>query len=535
MPDREARRPMPAEQAILWKPLHDPHYVVASLQPADGGRRKIFIRQQALSRAETLVRAHGRRACGILLGHRYQCPVTGSEFLVIESVAERDPVSDETDIARTIAEALAGLTSRHRSLHIGLPQRQPEVVGWYRGVPTVDPKPSPATAAVHDSLFRQPWQTTLVIAESPRSPGGAFFLHDAVNRCWFAAPFYELPDHSTKPPQPKPTVVSWPQYMTAESVALTATPVAELSDVAPAKPAGRSEATHHAVAGNGDRRGPLDAVDVPPLASAPEARATTPAPTPPVTATADSTGQRVVDAASQVPATVTDRPVLVPVHHESGEVQWQTREGAPRRRADRPLEKMSTIDDRDQRMEVPAFDRPLSDDDDTTQRDDPGRFIALARTEGFFIAARYDTRVDSRRAETLWILNEPYSGMLLTVVTDSAVIDATLHYNLQTDDAGLQRVPFPEHRDPESKTVYVRETCVEGLRARCRRLRATNALLREWRVTPMLSLLTPAEWESAVALDTASARAADPIRELNNARIERLPEGVRAQFHLRQQ
>jgi hypothetical protein len=47
-------------------------------------------------------------------------------------------------------------------------------------------------------------------------------------------------------------------------------------------------------------------------------------------------------------------------------------------------------------------------------------------------------------AESLWILNEPFSGMLLAVAAaDDEVTDATLHYNLHTDDAGLLRTPFP--------------------------------------------------------------------------------------------
>ena len=59
------------------------------------------------------------------------------------------------------------------------------------------------------------------------------------------------------------------------------------------------------------------------------------------------------------------------------------------------------------------------------------------------------------------MLNEPYSGMLLAVVAaNSQVVDTTLHYNLQTDGAGLTKTPFPEHRDHESTTIYVRETCV---------------------------------------------------------------------------
>ena len=181
---------------------------------------------------------------------------------------------------------------------------------------------------------------------------------------------------------------------------------------------------------------------------------------------------------------------------------------------------------------APPSRRRVTDADDTVLGDDPGRYIELARTEGFFIASRFDTVSDSSRPEALWILNEPYSGMLLAVVaTPSEVVDATLHYNLQTDDVGLSKTPSPEHRDVETKTIYVRETCADSLRARCRRLRATNALVREWKVTPRISFLTPGEWESLPS-DGGINRGVDMIGYLNNARIAELPEGVRNQFHL---
>jgi hypothetical protein len=191
------------------------------------------------------------------------------------------------------------------------------------------------------------------------------------------------------------------------------------------------------------------------------------------------------------------------------------------------------VDDRDQRTTEQAGARRITDDDDTSMGEDVNRYIEIARTEGFFVAAKFDVAGRHSGAETLWVLNEPYSGLLLAVVsTNSKVVDATLHYNLQTDAEGLKKVPFPEHRDPESKTIYVRETCMDALRARCRRLRATNALLREWKVTPAITFLTPGEWESIPVSDAPADRGARMISNLNKARIAELPSGVRSQFHL---
>ena len=503
MRDQVVRRPIPAQESILWKPLHDSHYVVASLQLGDGGRRKIFIRQQALARVEALVRAHGRRVVGLCLGHLYQCPDTGADYLVIESIVEKNPVTDENEIVAAVAETLVDRAAAIADASLARPdEHHPIVLGWYRGVATVEAKPTPKTAAAHTSLFDHPWQTALVVGEGANS--GAFFLNDTVNTRWFYAPFYELPDHAPVPDQPKPTVISWPQYMTADSVSLS---------------------VQHATIGEPLRRLRDEVVAIEPALGVADGQvAGTPStpnhPTPSSNQSASIEPQPLADRA--VPRSTRRLADVLAADLDSPVTQ----------RADRSTEKLSIVDDRDQRTVAPRNHRRVSEADDTVLGDDPGRYIELARTEGFFVASRFDTLSDSGRAETLWILNEPYSGMLLAIVaTASEVIDATLHYNLQTDDIGLSKTPFPEHRDGESKTIYVRETCTDSLRARCRRLRATNALVREWKVTPKISFLTPAEWESLPA-DAGMDRGVDMIADLNNARIAELPEGVRNQFHL---
>jgi hypothetical protein len=60
----------------------------------------------------------------------------------------------------------------------------------------------------------------------------------------------------------------------------------------------------------------------------------------------------------------------------------------------------------------------------------------------------------------------------------------------------------------------------------------TNALLREWKVTPAISFLTPGEWESIPVSGAPADRGGHAISDLNKARIAELPEGVQSQFHL---
>jgi hypothetical protein len=176
--------------------------------------------------------------------------------------------------------------------------------------------------------------------------------------------------------------------------------------------------------------------------------------------------------------------------------------------------------------------KPVFDDDDTSQSDTPARYIELARSEGFFVTMKFDA-ADPSVDETVWVLNEPFSGLLLTVVTTaSEVLDASLHYNVRAEDAEVLNAAFPEHRDLGSRTVFVREWCVDQLRARCRRLRAAGTLERQWKVAPTIYLLTPSEWESGAGETIGMDGAVASLDTLNRRRLDSLPEPVRSQFRL---
>ena len=124
------------------------------------------------------------------------------------------------------------------------------------------------------------------------------------------------------------------------------------------------------------------------------------------------------------------------------------------------------------------------DSEDTTASDGPYRYLALARREGFEVSEKME-RGTPEHPETVWLLHERESGLrLIVVTTDEIVSEASLHYNLHTADDSLLRVTAPEHRDLASRTIYGREACLHDLRARCRRLRATGSLVRDWKISP---------------------------------------------------
>lgn len=232
---RVRRQARPVAISILWKPLRDPHYVVASLQPGGGGLRQIFARQSTLSELQALTRGNPEHAiAGLLLGKRLDCSLSLTPYLLIESHVDIALSSlDESAIAAEIQGLTAQVKRRRKA---------PEVLGWFYTSRSRDAAVSPAHAAIHAACFADPWQTMLAFANAGKA--GAFFLHDARAARWFHAPFYEVTDAKPGSRAPRPTCVAWPAYLTTATVVpLLAEPVAapvREQPAAVARPAARA-------------------------------------------------------------------------------------------------------------------------------------------------------------------------------------------------------------------------------------------------------------------------------------------------------
>lgn len=174
--------------------------------------------------------------------------------------------------------------------------------------------------------------------------------------------------------------------------------------------------------------------------------------------------------------------------------------------------------------------RSITDQTDTTRSDSPTRFVEVAELDGFYAAARFNTDEIRPSREVLWVLHDPYSGLLLLLhANDATVLDATLHYNIQTTDPEALKGAFSEHRDLDAQALYMREPCIDQLRAKCERLRASGTLLAEWKVRPPISFITPSEWRLLSHDPHAGARA---VRALNERRIAALPEPIVTRYGL---
>jgi len=522
--DRVRQRAMPVVSSILWKPLRDSHYVLASIQPDQAGLRQIFAVQSALDRIHRLAhRPSGAQLLGLLLGRRCDCPVTGARYVVIESFEE---ITNAARDSKAITAALVDRLAHHRG------NSSIECVGWCTSSGEAEPHVSSAHAGIHRSLFEEPWPAALIVANGGNS--GAFFLHDSRASRWFQAPFYEVGDADLKADSAKPTCVAWPTYLTTETVIpLPPRQPAEAGPpqrvIATPRPVPSRRATRaivgtiaaglrvaflwvyrvssHLLAKAVGSGGAAARRSAAVLRSSVAHRATGRA-----RKTADREKARVAEAERKERARAAHAERLrvaaaARIERERAEQERAEQERAKRERARgnvqrqapqparaatvqpalaTPPPKQATLPERQATPPVQVAPPASDDGEDTTASDQPYRYLALARREGFQVTTNSE-RAGAKGAETVWLLNEPEHGIQVTLVTsDVAVLEANLHFNMRMKDAAVLRATRPEHRDLDSATIYVRESCVEGLRAKCRRLRASGALQRDWKVTPRI-------------------------------------------------
>jgi hypothetical protein len=206
-PGRVRRQAMPVAMSIQWKPLRDSHYVVASLQPG-GALRQIFARQSTLREIQAIVRgAPGQPVVGLLLGHRFDCSLSLTPYVLIESHVEVALASLAEQAVSDAIRALHGRVGRGNSV---------EVLGWYCTGRSPGAAVSPTHAAVHFACFAERWQTVLILGDG--GDAGGFFLHDSTAARWFHAPFYELLDSTPSSRGPRSTCIAWPAYLTSAAV-----------------------------------------------------------------------------------------------------------------------------------------------------------------------------------------------------------------------------------------------------------------------------------------------------------------------------
>jgi len=202
----ELKRPLPVGSAILWTPTVD--------GAPTNSPYPIFITQSAFAAVQAHVEAkpRGATSLGFLAGNRFECPDTGTAYVVIASAIHL-PWSISGDHLRpALSQGWAVVQEEVRKNH-------GQLLGWYHTHHGVDPKPSPADIEAHAMLFAEPWHVALVVTPGHAPLGGFFRIATDGASASQYLPFYELLDAaSLLPDGRKVSDLAWVNYRTEESI-----------------------------------------------------------------------------------------------------------------------------------------------------------------------------------------------------------------------------------------------------------------------------------------------------------------------------
>jgi hypothetical protein len=446
---------------------------------------------------------------GLLTGALYECPETKADYMIVDSVADR---------AWALPRPGQGLDALKEAASAERERGSHRILGWYFAAEAPGRLGADAEA-LHRAVCDQPWQVALALGSRADGVWGSFFRRDLGNGSAYPIPFRELILASAELDRGvKPTAIAWPTYLTGDAtvpMAPTAAPLPELRNTVRAAAAPLPEAaTATPAAPERPRRG-FASVLRGVVDSAPEADLS-----PDTTASVPASHVRAKHTpAAQTTAPPAPPPRTVPPAPQDRPVALAS---VPRANAASDAGRGAGTG-RDARRRGTA---------DASGGDEPDGFVATARDDGFYLIAKFAETgevPDKSARESLWVLHDPYCGLLLLVNTrGSEVLDASLHYNLRVDDAAVLAATFSEHRNLDAGVVYKRESCSDSLRARCRQLRDTQALVREWKVKPSIYLVTLGEWESLAGVDPIGG--ARGIQQLNQQRVATLPESIVSRY-----
>jgi hypothetical protein len=207
------RESLPLARAILWKPLPDAYHLLASMMRGPEDQASLFVSQRAFLQVERHLRSGlDLELGGFLAGQLYECPRTRAHYAVVNTVVPFADVSEAAIGSRVTQEAFD--TVQKRLSRHGL-----SLIGWYRSGNGLGLQLLPDDVDTHMTYFGEPWQTTMIVVQTPKSSKGAFFTYDPRVGRSYCIPFYELFDtRAVEANSLNRTCVSWASYVAAAPV-----------------------------------------------------------------------------------------------------------------------------------------------------------------------------------------------------------------------------------------------------------------------------------------------------------------------------
>lgn len=198
-------RLMPVADSILWS-------------PAAGGTHRpaplMFFAQHTLRKIhDRLATLPNGLGIGLLAGRRFTDGRSGAQFVIIDGALPLPVLQSEDEAAQALAQGMRGAAA-------GI-----EIVGWYRSHSFTDAALTPSDVEAQNELFGERSDTSIVVVVAAGGEAGAVFRQSS-GPAWpvEALPIYEWLAEPARTDGPKPTVLTWRNYHSGESVVRAGAP-----------------------------------------------------------------------------------------------------------------------------------------------------------------------------------------------------------------------------------------------------------------------------------------------------------------------
>lgn len=226
--------PFPHERTLQWLPITsweetdgdsevaapDEDELKPSLSEGDGDTNVVVSQEVLIKVNEHVSQTLDREVGGFLLGNRYRCTVTGSDYVIIDQYSPaKFTESSEVRLAFT-HEAWAQISDELSGKFLGK-----LLIGWYHSHPHLDVFMSSHDMEIQTERFAEPWMVALVL-EPAKHHGGFFCSREGhVNPHW-PVEFFELLERNSRD-----SVIAWENYRALDP-STSSTPVLSTTNTA---------------------------------------------------------------------------------------------------------------------------------------------------------------------------------------------------------------------------------------------------------------------------------------------------------------
>lgn len=188
--------PFPHERTLHWWPAELP------VELNGNGNTAVVVSQEVLVKVnEHVAQSLDHELGGFLLGNRYRCPNTSSDYVIIDQYSPAKYTESSEVRLNFTHDAWAQLSDELSGKFLGK-----LLIGWYHSHPRMDVFLSSHDMEIQTERFPEPWMVALVL-EPEKHLGGFFCSRDGRVRPNSPVDFFELLERNSRD-----SVIGWDNY-----------------------------------------------------------------------------------------------------------------------------------------------------------------------------------------------------------------------------------------------------------------------------------------------------------------------------------